>query len=52
MVIRKRSKIDERVDGKTKAHKQFIVNFAMAYGGQSEIVDATKKIAEQVNKEH
>ena len=35
---------------KTKAHKQFIVNFAMAYGGQSEIVDATKKIAEQVKQ--
>ena len=31
---------------KTKNYKGFFVNFAMAYGGRSEIVDAAKKIAE------
>ena len=35
---------------KTKNNDQHIINFAMAYGGQSEIVDATKRIAEQVQK--
>ena len=29
---------------RTKKHKNFIVNFAMAYGGRQEIVDAFKKI--------
>lgn len=32
----------------TKDNKNYILNFAMAYGGQEEIVDATKKIAEKV----
>ena len=32
----------------TKEHDKFIVNFAMAYGGRAEIIDATKKIAQQV----
>jgi len=35
---------------KTKNHKTFIINFAMAYGGRSEVVDATKKIAQQVKE--
>jgi len=35
---------------KTKHHKKFIVNFAMAYGGRQEISDAVKKIAENVKK--
>ncbi len=35
---------------KTKDNNNFIVNFAMAYGGHAEIVDATKKIAEQVKE--
>ncbi len=30
---------------KTRNHKNFIVNFAMAYGGRQEIVDSLKKIA-------
>jgi len=29
---------------KTKKHKNFIVNFAMAYGGRQEITDAVKKM--------
>ncbi len=32
----------------TKDYTDYIVNFAMAYGGRAEVVDATKKIAEQV----
>ena len=32
----------------TKDHEGYILNFAMAYGGRSEVVDATKKIAELV----
>nr|MBI4156198.1 di-trans,poly-cis-decaprenylcistransferase [Candidatus Woesearchaeota archaeon] len=34
----------------TKNYKKGIVNFAMAYGGRAEIIDATKKIAEQVKQ--
>ena len=30
---------------KTKKHKKFIINFALAYGGRQEIVDAVKRIA-------
>lgn len=33
---------------KTKKHNKFIVNFAMAYGGRQEIVDAVKKIAQLI----
>jgi len=33
---------------KTEKNKKYIVNFAMAYGGREEVIDATKKIAEQV----
>jgi len=33
---------------KTKNHNNFIVNFAMAYGGRQEITDAVKKIAKDL----
>lgn len=33
---------------KTKHHNKYIINFAMAYGGQEEIIDASKRIAEKV----
>lgn len=33
---------------KTKNYNNYIINFAMAYGGRQEVVDAVKKIAEQV----
>ena len=33
---------------KTKNHNNFIVNFAMAYGGRQEIVDSVKKIAQLI----
>ena len=35
---------------KTKKHNKFIVNFAMAYGGRQEIVDALKKIIKDSKK--
>jgi len=35
---------------KTKDNKGFVINFAMAYGGRSEVVDAAKKVAEQVKR--
>ncbi len=39
-----------RIMDLTKDYNQYIVNFAMAYGGRAEVVDATKKIAEQVKE--
>lgn len=38
----------EDVMEKTKGNKEFKVNFAMGYGGRTEIVDATKKIIEKI----
>ncbi len=35
---------------RTKNNNHHIINFAMAYGGKTEIVDATKKIAQQVKE--
>ena len=35
---------------KTKNHKNFIVNFAMAYGGRQEVIDAFKKIISNSKK--
>jgi len=32
----------------TKDYSDYTVNFAMAYGGRAEIIDATKKIAERI----
>jgi len=34
---------------KTKNNKRFIINFAMAYGGRQEIIDAVRKIGEKIN---
>ncbi|MBW2992626.1 di-trans,poly-cis-decaprenylcistransferase [Candidatus Woesearchaeota archaeon] len=34
----------------TKDYDNYIVNFAMAYGGRAEIIDATKKVADKVRK--
>ncbi len=34
----------------TKNYSNFIVNFAMAYSGRAEIIDATKKIAKQIKE--
>jgi len=35
---------------KTKNNGPYIFNFAMAYGGREEVIDAVKKISEQVKK--
>lgn len=35
---------------KTKNHDKYIINFAMAYGGQEEVIDAVIKIAKQVKE--
>jgi len=42
----KMSKLMER----TKNNKGYIVNIALAYGGREEVIDATKKIAEQIKE--
>ncbi len=34
----------------TKDNDRFILNFAMAYGGRAEIIDATKKIAQAIKE--
>jgi len=34
----------------TKNNGPYVVNFAMAYGGQEEVIDAVKKISEQVKQ--
>jgi tritrans,polycis-undecaprenyl-diphosphate synthase [geranylgeranyl-diphosphate specific] len=39
-----------KVEEKTKNNKKHFTNLAIAYGGQQEIVDATKKIVEQCMK--
>lgn len=35
---------------KTKDNKPYLMNFAMAYGGQEEVIDAVKKISEEIKK--
>lgn len=35
---------------KTRDNKPYTVNFAMAYGGRAEVIDATRKIAEKVKE--
>lgn len=40
----------KKVSEKTKDYNKFIINFAIAYSGRAEIIDATKKIAEKVKK--
>tara|TARA_Y100000310_G_scaffold269548_1_gene282834 strand:- start:8631 stop:9341 length:711 start_codon:yes stop_codon:yes gene_type:complete len=34
----------------TSKHSNYVVNFAMGYGGRQEVVDAVKKVAESVQK--
>ncbi|MBI2546747.1 di-trans,poly-cis-decaprenylcistransferase [Candidatus Woesearchaeota archaeon] len=34
----------------TRNHGKFILNFAMAYGGRAEVIDAVRKIGEQVKQ--
>jgi len=35
---------------KTKNHDKYVINFAMAYGGKAEVVDAAKKLANQLKQ--
>jgi tritrans,polycis-undecaprenyl-diphosphate synthase [geranylgeranyl-diphosphate specific] len=37
-----------RIMEQTKNNNNYIINFAMAYGGREEVIDATKKVAEQI----
>ena len=37
-----------RLMDKTKDHTSYTLNFAMAYGGRAEVLDATKKIAAEI----
>ncbi len=39
-----------RAEEQTKDHDQFHLNIAISYGGRAEIVDAVKKIADQIEK--
>lgn len=34
----------------TKEYSDYVVNFAMAYGGRAEIIDATKKISQKIKE--
>lgn len=38
----------KKIMEKTKDYNDYVINFAMAYGGRAEVVDATRKIAEMV----
>ncbi len=40
--------IIKKLQDSTKNHKKYVVNFAMAYGGRAEVIDATKKIAARI----
>jgi tritrans,polycis-undecaprenyl-diphosphate synthase [geranylgeranyl-diphosphate specific] len=40
----------EKLMEKTKDHRKYTINFAMAYGGRQEIVDAVKKISKKVSR--
>lgn len=40
----------QELEEKTKSYSQFYLNIALAYGGRTEIVDATKKIADLIKK--
>ena len=37
-----------RIMEKTRHHDKHIINFAMAYGGREEVIDAVKKLAEKI----
>ena len=43
-------KIMHSITEKTKNNKGFIINFAMAYGGRQEVIDAVKKLVTRIKK--
>lgn len=45
----------KEIEEKTKSHKEFILNFALAYGGRQEIIHAVKQLVknnEEINEEN
>ncbi len=40
--------IMKELQQRTKSHSNYIVNFAMAYGGRAEVIDAVKKLASRI----
>ncbi len=40
----------EKIEKQTEKHDRFLLNIAIGYGGRAEIVDAVKKVAEEVVK--
>jgi len=40
----------EKIEALTRDHDQFMLNIAISYGGRAEIVDAVKKIADEVQQ--
>ena len=44
-------KIMYNIMNKTKKNKDFILNFAMAYSGRAEVIDAIKKLAKQIKND-
>ena len=50
MFPEKVQKAMNELSSSTKDYNGLIVNFAMAYGGRAEIIDATKKIAQQIKE--
>ena len=43
-------KLMHSITEKTKNNKGFIINFAMAYGGRQEVIDAVKKLVTRIKK--
>ena len=40
----------EKIESQTEKHDRFLLNIAIGYGGRAEIVDAVKKVAEDVTR--
>jgi tritrans,polycis-undecaprenyl-diphosphate synthase [geranylgeranyl-diphosphate specific] len=40
----------KKVSEKTKNNDKYIINIALAYGGREEVIDAVKKVGEQIKK--
>ena len=38
----------KKITARTKNHTHYIINFAIAYGGRAEVVDAVQKLAKEV----
>ncbi len=55
LLDKKLQKIMEELENKTKNYENYTVNFALAYGGRQEIIEAIKKMArnkEQITEEN